>query len=108
MAGGRVLHRIEHVVADLAGDHRHRHRMPVRFSMWPPAFATDQFLGLASFARADSLVVGALLAQRERTGGWGQEVKWAAPAALISGTIVVAIRLLEKHSVLPLLTYNLK
>ncbi|MEP7129596.1 MAG: acyltransferase [Sphingomicrobium sp.] len=39
------------------------------FSLWPPSFANQQFLGLATFARADTLLVGAFLAYRERAGG---------------------------------------
>ncbi len=77
-------------------------------SMWPPSFATTQFLGLATFARADTLVVGALLAQRERTSGWGREVSWAVPIAILSSIALVMIRALEKRDAVPLLTYNLK
>jgi peptidoglycan/LPS O-acetylase OafA/YrhL len=78
------------------------------FSMWPPAFATEQFLGLATFARADTLAVGALLALRQRDGGWGREVAWAVPLALATGTIFVLIRAMELLHVTPLITYNLK
>ena len=78
------------------------------FSLWQPSFATHQFLDLASFARADSLVVGALLAQRERSGGWGAEARWALPVALLAGAGVVAIRWLEIHAMAPLVTYNVK
>jgi len=78
------------------------------FSMWPPAFATDQFLGLATFARADTLAVGALLAQRERNSGWGREASWAWPVAILSGLVIVGIRKLEVAQALPMLTYNLK
>ncbi len=77
-------------------------------SMWPPAFATDQFLGLATFARADTLAVGALLAQRERSGGWGREAAWAWPIAIASAIALVTIRKLEVAHALPILTYNLK
>ena len=48
-----------------------------------PAFVTPQLRDLATFARADTLAVGALLAQRERNGGWGREVSWALPACLV-------------------------
>ena len=65
------------------------------FSMWPPSFATDQFLGLATFARADTLAVGTLLAQRERSGGLGRDLRWAWPAVLFAGLAVVAIRAME-------------
>lgn len=78
------------------------------FSMWPPSFATEQFLGLATFARADTLVVGALLAQHERNRGWGREVGWAVPIAVLSVIALVAIRALEKRDTAFLLTYNLK
>jgi peptidoglycan/LPS O-acetylase OafA/YrhL len=80
------------------------------FSMWPPSFATPQFLDLASFARADALVVGALLAQRQRSGagGWGPAARWALPVAVASGLAVVAIRWLEIHSAPAQLTYNVK
>jgi peptidoglycan/LPS O-acetylase OafA/YrhL len=78
------------------------------FSMWPPAFANAQFLGLATFARADTLAVGAMLAQRQRSGGWGRERSWAVPAALLAAVMVVAIRWMELKGLFPLLTYNLK
>jgi len=78
-------------------------------TLWHPAFATHQFMGLATFARADSLVVGALLAQRERTGGgWGVESRWALPTAIVAGLAVVAIRWLEIRGFAPAVTYNLK
>ncbi len=78
------------------------------FSMWPPSFATDQFLGLATFARADTLAVGAMLAQRERSVGWGREVSWAVPVAVLAGLAIVGIRWVELEGAVPLLTYNLK
>ena len=78
------------------------------FSVWPPSFATEQWLGLATFARADTLAVGALLALRERGGGWGREAAWTVPVALVTGTIFVLIRVLELRGVAPLLTYNVK
>src|SRR5207248_1001204 len=73
-----------------------------------PWFATDAFIGLATFARADALVIGALLAQRERSTGWGREKRWAVPVALASAAVIVVIRALEKASMFPILTYNLK
>jgi peptidoglycan/LPS O-acetylase OafA/YrhL len=78
------------------------------FSMWPPSFATDRFLGLATFARADMLAVGALLAQRERGVGLGRDLRWAWPALLFAGLAVVAIRAMELLGAPLLLTYNLK
>jgi peptidoglycan/LPS O-acetylase OafA/YrhL len=78
------------------------------FSMWPPSFASEQFLGLATFARADTLAVGAFLAQRERSGGLGRDLQWAWPAVLFAGLAVVAIRAMELGGAPPLLTYNLK
>jgi peptidoglycan/LPS O-acetylase OafA/YrhL len=78
------------------------------FSLWPPTFATDQFLGLATFARADTLAVGALLAQRQRNGGWGREAAWAWPIAIVAAVVIVAIRKLEVAHALPIVTYNLK
>jgi len=76
-------------------------------SMWPPAFATEQFQGLATYARADTLAVGVLLAQRQRQGGFGR-ARWALPTIFLAGTALGLIRLLEKLRVAPLLTYNLK
>lgn len=77
-------------------------------SMWPPAFATPQFRDLATFTRADTLLVGALLAQHERHHGFGREVNWALPALLAAGVSLVGIRLMERLALLPLVTYNLK
>ena len=77
-------------------------------SIWPPAFVTPQFQDLATFARADTLAVGALLAQRERNGGWGREARWALPACLLAAVAVVVIRRLELLKLLPVLTYNIK
>jgi peptidoglycan/LPS O-acetylase OafA/YrhL len=77
-------------------------------SLWPPDFATPQFRDLATFARADSLLVGALLAQRERSHGWGREKAWAWPACLLAAITVVVIRVVERQDAVPLLTYNLK
>jgi len=77
-------------------------------SMWSPAFVTPQLKDLATFARADTLAVGALLAQRERNGGWGREMSWSLPACLAAGVVIVVIRRLELVDVLPVLTYNLK
>jgi peptidoglycan/LPS O-acetylase OafA/YrhL len=77
-------------------------------SVWPPDFASAQFRDLATFARADSLLVGALLAQRERSHGWGRETAWAWPVCLLASAAVVGLRVLERQDSLPLLTYNLK
>ena len=57
----------------------------------PVPAAAESLESSATFARADSLVIGALLAQRERTGGWGREVNWALPVAIVSGVCIVAI-----------------
>ena len=77
-------------------------------SMWSPGFVTPQLKDLATFARADTLAVGALLAQRERNGGWGREMSWSLPACLAAGVVVIVIRRLEQLEVLSVLTYNLK
>lgn len=77
-------------------------------SLWPPDFANAQFRDLATFARADTLLVGALLAQRERNGGWGREVRWALPIAVLAGLCFAALRMLEREGSMPMLTYNLK
>jgi peptidoglycan/LPS O-acetylase OafA/YrhL len=77
-------------------------------SMWPPAFVTPQLRDLATFARADTLAVGALLAQRERNHGWGREVSWALPVCVSAGAAIVAIRKLELLEIAPVLTYNFK
>ena len=77
-------------------------------SLWMVDSTTEQFRDLASFARADTLLVGALLAQRERSGGWGREVQWALPVALLAFAGIVAIRYLENHGAPDPITYNLK
>jgi len=78
-------------------------------SMWPPSFATEQFQDFATFARADTLAVGALLAQRERNGGFGREVFWALPVALMTGAALIGLLVLEKGESLPwLLTFNVR
>jgi peptidoglycan/LPS O-acetylase OafA/YrhL len=77
-------------------------------SMWPPAFVTPQLQDLATLTRADTLAVGALLAQRERNGGWGRELSWALPLCLLAAAAVVSIYKLEQFERLPLLTYNIK
>jgi peptidoglycan/LPS O-acetylase OafA/YrhL len=78
-------------------------------SISPPAFATPQFLDFASFARADSLAVGALLAQLERSGGLPvRRIGWAWVAALAAGVVIFAMHQLETRGLAPLLTYNLK
>ncbi len=76
-------------------------------SLWPPEFATVQWRDLATFARADTLAVGALLAVRQRDTGLGA-ARWALPVAVLSGIAMLAIRLLERGALWPLLTYNLK
>lgn len=78
------------------------------FSLWPPDFATGQWLDLATFARADTLAVGALLAQYERRGSLARIGRWAMPAAIVAGGAIVGIRLAERAGVTALLTYNLK
>src|SRR5205823_8126391 len=81
-----------------------------RFSLstWPPAFANQQFLELATFARADSLAVGALLAQLERSGGLPvRRIGWAWVVALVAAVVILAIHRLEARGLVPLLTYNL-
>jgi hypothetical protein len=76
-------------------------------SMWSPEFATDQFRGLATFARADPLAIGALVAQRERNGGWG--AYYALPVSLIAAAVaIVGLHILERSRIAPLLVYNLK
>jgi peptidoglycan/LPS O-acetylase OafA/YrhL len=78
------------------------------FSLWPPAFATAQWRDLASFARADALAVGALLAYRQRQGGFGREARLALPATLCAFGGVLVIRALERRQLAPLLAYNVK
>jgi peptidoglycan/LPS O-acetylase OafA/YrhL len=79
------------------------------FSMWTPAFATPQFLAFATFARADTLAVGALLAQLERSRGLpARHLGRAWIAALASAVLIFATHRLESRGVAPLLTYNLK
>ena len=78
-------------------------------STWPPAFANQQFLGLATFARADTLAVGALLAQLERSRGLpSRGVAWFWLAAIAAAIATFVIRRLELTSVAPTLMYNLK
>jgi peptidoglycan/LPS O-acetylase OafA/YrhL len=77
-------------------------------SLWPPDFANEQFRGLATFARSDTLLIGALLAQRERSAGWGREVAWALPVALVAGLLFVALRKFEVDGGAPILVYNIK
>src|SRR5439155_15637644 len=68
------------------------------FSMWPPAFANQQFLGLATFARADTLAVGALLAQLERSAGLPRRgIRWAWIAAIAAGILIFAIHSAEPY-----------
>ena len=75
---------------------------------FPPEFATKQWLDFVTPARWDALLVGAWLAQRERTAGWGRELRWALPVALVAAVAVVCIRLVEVKAPMPALTYNLK
>jgi len=77
-------------------------------SIWPPEFATAQWRDLATFARADSLLVGALLAQRERQGGFGHAARWAWPLCIAAALALVAVRLGERTGVSATLLYNLK
>jgi|tagenome__1003787_1003787.scaffolds.fasta_scaffold20988996_2 peptidoglycan/LPS O-acetylase OafA/YrhL len=78
-------------------------------SMSPPAFATPQFLDFATFARADTLAVGALLAQLERSGGLPvRHIRWAWIAALLAAVLILAIHRLETRGLWPQVTYNLK
>ena len=77
-------------------------------TFWPPDFSTPQWRDFATPARWDALLVGALLAQRERAGGWGREARWAVPVAIVMGLALVAIRLVEREAPMPLLTYNLR
>ncbi|MFN2572132.1 MAG: acyltransferase family protein [Gemmatimonadales bacterium] len=78
-------------------------------STWPPPFANQQFLGLATFARADTLAVGALLAQLERTRGLpARGVGWFWMAAIAAAVAIVIIHRLEINGIAPVLTYNLK
>jgi peptidoglycan/LPS O-acetylase OafA/YrhL len=77
-------------------------------SVWHPVFATDQFLGLATFSRADTLAVGAILAIWQRTGGFGRAARWAPVTGLACAVGLVALRVLERRNLVPLLTYNAK
>jgi peptidoglycan/LPS O-acetylase OafA/YrhL len=77
-------------------------------SIWPPEFATAQWRDLATFARADSLLAGALLAQRERHGGFGIWARRAWPLCITAALLLVAVRLAERSAVAPALLYNLK
>lgn len=77
-------------------------------SVWPPHWVTAQWMDLATFARADSLLVGAIIAQLERGRGWGGAASRALPVALAAGMALVGIRLMEKSQLWPVLTYNVK
>jgi peptidoglycan/LPS O-acetylase OafA/YrhL len=71
--------------------------------------STPQFRDLATFARADSLIVGSLLAQLERGSGWGKKpVAWSLPIAIAAGLGVMLLRALEHRQIMPLAVYNLK
>jgi peptidoglycan/LPS O-acetylase OafA/YrhL len=79
----------------------------VTISYLRPDFATPQFLGLATFARADTLAVGALLAQRVRAGPWGWEAKWAPAVGILALAALIGVNWMELqgHRFIP---YNLK
>lgn len=78
-------------------------------TLWPPEFATKQWMDFVTPARWDGLLVGAWLAQLERSpGGWRREARWALPVAIVAGAALVAIRLVERGAPMPALTYNLK
>src|SRR5207248_1524382 len=79
------------------------------FSMWPPSFANQQFLGLATFARADTLAMGALLAQLERSRGLPRRgIGWAWMTVIAAAGLTYAIHKVEAYGAAPVLTYNLK
>lgn len=78
------------------------------FSLWPPPWATSQWRDLATFARADSLAIGALLAIRQRSGGFGAEARWALPASIAAFCGLLVLRAAERRHLVPLLTYNVK
>lgn len=79
----------------------------IGITLWPPEFATKQWMDFATFARSDALLVGSLLAQRERSGGWGS-ARWALPVAIVAAGALVAVRLAERQGFSPMLVYNLK
>ena len=79
------------------------------FSMWPPAFATPQLLANATFTRADTLAVGALLAQLERSQGLPErKIGWAWLTMIVAGALIFAFHRFEQRGAAPFLTYNLK
>lgn len=77
-------------------------------SLWLWDAVTPQWRDLVTFARADTLAVGALLACRQREGGVAMPTRAAMPTALLAGIGMVGLRLLEKRETMPLLIYNLK
>ena len=77
-------------------------------TLWPPEFATHQWCDLATFARADSLLIGALLAQRERRGGFGDAARWAWPVCIGAALALGAVRVGERSGASAALVYNLK
>jgi peptidoglycan/LPS O-acetylase OafA/YrhL len=79
------------------------------FSMWPPPFANRQWLGLATFARADTLAVGALLAQLERGRGLPTRgIAWAWIVVAAAAIAFVIIHKFEPGGAPTTLTYNLR
>ncbi|MEO8455620.1 MAG: acyltransferase [Sphingomicrobium sp.] len=79
-------------------------------SLFPPAFATQQWLSVATFARADTLAVGALLAQWERSpaGLPARGIGWAWVGVIFTAAVTYAIHKIEPTGRAPVLTYNLK
>jgi peptidoglycan/LPS O-acetylase OafA/YrhL len=69
---------------------------------------TNQFRDLSTPARADSLILGALLAQTQRLTGWGSLPRYAPWITILALAGIVGVRLLEKSGVPFALTYNLK
>lgn len=71
-------------------------------------FFTKQFRDLSTPARADSLIMGALLAQTQRGSGWGQWPRFAPWIAALAGAVFLCVSLLEASGAPFALTYNLK
>jgi hypothetical protein len=56
-----------------------------------------------------SVVDCVVIPRRERNGGWGLEVSYALPGALIAGAVLIGLLELEKGEILPpLLTFNVR
>lgn len=71
--------------------------------------STPQFRDLSTFARADSLIIGSILAQLERGPGWGRRpVAWSLPVALAAGVALMVLRALELRQMHLFLVYNVK